>query len=354
MFHDLNVSKHRKKTRTLLLGTGHLAQKLVQEIRLQSQGEYRIIGVISETAPGQDMFTDIPVRGSLNDLQQVITDTRPDRIIVALAIKRGRMPVNQLIDARIRNGIIVEDGSELYERLTGKIAIESITPSSIIFSSDYRPSSFELGIARLMSMILAGAGLIILAPLLLLVALAIKLDSRGPIFFTQDRLGLGERHFSLLKFRTMYPDIQKTSEWARDNTHRITRTGRWLRKYRIDELPQFLNVLSGDMNLVGPRPHPASNFELLVLVSRNTPVSGRPVPYYTLRSIVRPGITGWAQVRYKYANDIGEEIEKLRYDLFYVKHYSIWLDMRIIFETIKVVLLGRGASDPVIQQPVKI
>src|SRR5690606_8460044 len=146
-----------------------------------------------------------------------------------------------------------------------------------------------------------------LAPLFLLIAIAIKLDSRGPVLFVQDRIGLHGKHFKLYKFRTMRPAEARTSEWAGDNKHRITRVGHYLRKFRLDELPQFFNVLRGDMNLVGPRPHPASNFELFVLVSRNTPECGGQIPYYSLRSIVRPGITGWAQVRYRYANNLSEE-----------------------------------------------
>jgi len=144
----------------------------------------------------------------------------------------------------------------------------------------------------------------------------------------------------------MHPAPGKTSEWVRDNGERITRVGRWLRKFRLDELPQFVNILRGDMNLVGPRPHPASNFELLVLVSRNAPEHGEAIPYYSLRSLVRPGVTGWAQVRYRYANDLEEEIEKMRYDLYYIKHQSLWLDLRILFDTAKIVLAGsRSGSD---------
>jgi exopolysaccharide biosynthesis polyprenyl glycosylphosphotransferase len=341
----LTQSNHKNSGRTLILGTGLLARELVREMRLRPQRDYLIVGILSESAHVQDAFADITVTGTLIDMQRVIAETKPSRIIVALDIKRGNMPVNQLMEVRIRKGIIIEDGQQLYERLTGKIAIESINPSSVIFSSDYRPTQVELGSARLMSVVLALFGLVCVIPLLVVVATAIKIDSRGPVLFFQDRLGLGDRRFKLYKFRTMFCETTRTSEWVRDNGHRITRVGRWLRKFRIDELPQFFNVLAGDMNIVGPRPHPASNFELLVLVARNTPVSGRPVPYYTLRSVVRPGITGWAQVRYKYANDINEEIEKLRFDLYYIKHYSLWLDIKILFETVKVVLLGRESAE---------
>src|SRR5207244_708155 len=154
------------------------------------------------------------------------------------------------------------------------------------------------------------------AQLVGLVARASELDSRGPGFFVQDRVGLGGKRFRMIKFRTMHPVTGTASEWVRDNGHRITRVGRWLRKFRLDELPQLVNILRGDMNLVGPRPHPVSNLALFVVMLRNAPECGERIPYYSLRSTVRPGLTGWAQVRYRYANDLEEEIEKMRYDLF--------------------------------------
>jgi lipopolysaccharide/colanic/teichoic acid biosynthesis glycosyltransferase len=153
-------------------------------------------------------------------------------------------------------------------------------------------------------------------------------------------VGRGGRPFELFKFRTMHPAPAATSEWARDNDGRVTRVGRWLRRFRLDELPQLVNILKGDMNLVGPRPHPATNLPLFVVMMRNAPECGEQVPYYALRSLVRPGVTGWAQVRYRYANDLEEEVEKMRHDLYYIKRMSVWLDVRILFETVKVVLRG--------------
>jgi lipopolysaccharide/colanic/teichoic acid biosynthesis glycosyltransferase len=222
--------------------------------------------------------------------------------------------------------------------------MDSLTPSRLIFSKHFRPSAVPLAAGRAMSLLAVAVGLVAVAPLLCLIALAIKLDSRGSVFFVQDRVGVGGRAFKFLKFRTMHPARESRSEWACDNDDRITRVGRWLRRFRLDELPQLINVLRGDMNLVGPRPHPRSNFELFALVARNAPECGEQIPYYSLRSMIRPGITGWAQVRYRYANDLDEEMEKMRYDLYYVKHLSVWLDLRILFETVKVVILGNGAE----------
>src|SRR5262249_36336854 len=273
----------------------------------------------------------------------IVDQVRPDRIIVAPAEGRGRLPVRQLLQARTL-GIVVEDGVEIYERLTRKLAIESLTSNNLIFSRDFRESRIYLTLARAVSFLVSLIGLIGLAPLFLLIALAIKLDSRGPVFFVQERLGLRGKCFKLIKFRTMRPASEQTSEWVRDNGYRITRVGRWLREFHLDELPQFANIVRGDMNLVGPRPHPVSNYELLSLVARNTPESGEDIPYYSLRLMVRPGLTGWAQIRYGYANNVDEETEKLRYDLYYVKHMSLWFDLRILLDTVKIVVLGRGAT----------
>jgi lipopolysaccharide/colanic/teichoic acid biosynthesis glycosyltransferase len=233
------------------------------------------------------------------------------------------------------DGVVVEDGVDCYERLTGKIAIEALTPSGLIASPAFRKSRRELAFGHALSLAVAASALVVLSPLLGILALLIKLDSPGPVFFVHDRVGLRGRHLKLLKFRTMRPADGPTSEWAGDNGHRITRVGRWLRQYRLDELPQLINVLRGELNLVGPRPHPVSNFELFM----------ERIPFYSLRSVVRPGLTGWAQVRQGYANNLEEETEKMRYDLYYIKHMSTWLDLRILLRTIRIVLTGRESSD---------
>jgi exopolysaccharide biosynthesis polyprenyl glycosylphosphotransferase len=329
--------------RVLILGATPLASKLIQEIQARPRCRYAIAGVVADGNGSGQPVRPLPSLGSLERLDKIIEAVRPDGIIVALAERRRRLPLRQLL-ARV-HGLVVEDGAEVYEHLTGKLAIESLRPSSLIFSKDFRPSRLHLAIARGLSLLAAVVGLAVLAPLIGLIALIIKLDSHGPVFFIQDRVGLGGKPFRLMKFRTMRPANGSTSEWVRDNQDRITRVGKWLRKFRLDELPQLVNVLRGDMNLVGPRPHPASNFEVLVLVNRNlSDISGQEIPYYSLRSVVRPGITGWAQIRYGYANDLGEEIEKMRYDLYYIKHMSLWLDLRILCETVKVILLGSGAE----------
>ena len=314
--------------RVLILGESALARQVIEEIDRRPDLRNVVVGVVDDP----------------EHLGGVIEATRPDRIVVALAERRGRLPFCRLLESRAR-GILVEDAAEAYERLTGKLALEALSPSSLLFSRAFHPSRLQVAVARGLSLLVSLTGLILLAPLLGLIGLLIKLDSRGPVFFLQERVGLSGRPFRLIKFRSMHPISQPRSEWERDNRDRITRLGRWLRKFRLDELPQLVNVLRGEMNLVGPRPHPMTNLKPLILVARNlSEVSGDAVPYYSLRCSVRPGITGWAQVRYVYANSLDEEVEKVRYDFYYLKHMSVWLDLRILFETVRIVCSGAAAE----------
>lgn len=332
--------------RVLILGTSVLSRTVLEEIEARPDLRYSIVGVVDDAAAAGEVPPRYPVLGPFEHLGPVVDAIRPDRIIVALAERRGRLPVRRLLESRAR-GVVVEDGAAAYERLTKKLALEALAPSSVIFSADFRPSRLQRAVARGLGLVASVVGLVVLAPVLGLIALAIKLDSRGPVLFVQQRVGLFGRPFALIKFRTMHPARERTSEWERDNNDRITRVGRWLRRFRLDELPQLLNVLRGEMNLVGPRPHPVTNFELLALTLRNlNELTGDAIPYYSLRCAIRPGITGWAQVRYGYANTLPEETEKIRYDLYYIKHMSLWFDLRILFGTVWIVLSGRGAARP--------
>src|SRR2546427_4903295 len=317
----------------LILGTSPLASKVVQEIEMRPNAGYAIVGVVDDGAGSEGTFASYPFYGPLARLAKIIDDVRPGRIIVTMAERRGRLPVDELLQGRV-GGILVEDGVDTYERLTGKLAVEALTPSNLIFSKDFRKSQVDLAVARAVSLVTAVIGFLAFAPLFGLIALAIKLDSRGPIFFVQQRAGRSGRPFALIKFRTMLSAGVGMSGGVRAKRERAPRAGGGLGKFRLDELPQFLNMLRGDMNLVGPRPHPVSNYQLFL----------ENIPYYALRSVVRPGVTGWAQVRYGYANDLQEEIEKMRYDLYYIKHLSLWFDLRILFDSVKVVLFGRGAK----------
>jgi len=311
----------------LVLGQGSLANAVTAEMKKRRR--YRIVELKES---GRVLKDGLPFAGSIEWGVQAVP--RTDRIVVAFSERRGRLPIEALLEAK-RHGIVIEDAVNLYERLTGQLAIEQLQPSHLIFSKELGRGMLHMAVQRTMNVVLATIGLIVCAPLFIPITLLIKYDSQGPIFFVHERIGKDGRKFSLVKFRTMQTVDRSPSEWVRDNGDRITPIGRWLRKYRLDELPQLFNVLMGDMNLIGPRPHPASNYDLF----------SQCIPFYAFRTTVRPGITGWAQVRYGYANDLKEEIEKMRYDLYYIKHRSLRLDLEILVRTLSVILLGRESRE---------
>jgi exopolysaccharide biosynthesis polyprenyl glycosylphosphotransferase len=315
--------------RVLILGGGPLASRIAQEIESSGRLQGEPAGMVDDRPPQGPW----PWLGRLDRLKDIVEQVHPNHIIVALEDRRGHLPLAQLLESRAR-GVIVEEALAVYERLTGKVAIEALTPGALIMTKGFRNDPTSEKVARLVSVTAAIVGLIVLAPFLALIALAIKMDSRGPILFFQDRAGKNGQAFSLWKFRTMRPAEFHRSEWVQDNFHRITPLGRLLRRFRIDELPQLVNILRGEMNLVGPRPHPMSNQEVFM----------ERIAYYGLRSTVRPGVTGWAQIQYGYANNIDQETEKMRYDLYYIKNRSLWLDVTIIVRTFAIMLLGSGSS----------
>jgi lipopolysaccharide/colanic/teichoic acid biosynthesis glycosyltransferase/protein involved in polysaccharide export with SLBB domain len=328
--------------RILVLGLTPLTIELIAAIDRRPDPRRTVVGVLDDVPPSPSHPLAPWFLGPLRALSAVVSDVRPHRIVVAMAERRGRMPVRELLAYHISNGILVEDAAEYYERLTGKLAIEALSPMGMISLGRGRPSRVHAICTAILGRTAALTALVLASPLLALIALAIKLGSPGPVLFVQQRVGAHGRPFRLMKFRTMRERRTAGSEWECDNRDRVTRVGAWLRAFRLDELPQLVNVLRGEMNLVGPRPHPASNLELFTLVGRNLiDMTGAPVSCYALRGLVRPGLTGWAQVRYRYANNLEEEIEKLRYDLYYVKHQSLGLDARILVETIKPLVLGR-------------
>ena len=333
--------------RVLILGTSPLAQKIAEEIRGAPYTGYVIVGFVDDmNDPSRAMVSSsqYPVFGPLDRLEHIITELHPDRIIVALTERRGRLPVRDLLDARMKKGISVEDGIEVHERFTGKLAIESLNPSFLFFSKDFTISPFERVLRRIGSLAFSLVGLVLTAPLMVLIALAIKLDSKGSIFFIQERAGYQGKPFRLVKFRTMRPiesaDNAEQSVWRRDSTARITKVGKILRKLRLDELPQFINILLGDMNLVGPRPEMVDNVKTMA----------EQIPYYSIRMQVRPGLTGWAQVRHGYSVSHEDVTEKMRYDLYYVKHMSVWFDIKIVIDTVKIVLLGQGSEQHIVNK----
>jgi exopolysaccharide biosynthesis polyprenyl glycosylphosphotransferase len=313
--------------RVLVLGAGPLAHSVVTTLSSRRHPRCLVVGVLAD--PEDDPPANCRVLGRIDDLDEVADAVRPGRIVVALDERRGRLPAHSLLDLRIQ-GIAIDDAAEIHERSTGKLAIENLVPSALIFSPACLHRRRSRAIGRALSLGVALVTLPLAAPLIGLIALLVVADSGRPVFFRHKRVGLGGRRFHLVKFRTMRRTSAPASEWERDNLDRITPVGHWLRRFRLDELPQFWNVLKGDMNLIGPRPHPLRHLRLFT----------ERIPYYRLRLAVRPGITGWAQVRYRYANDLEEETEKMRYDLYYVKHQSLWLDLRIALDTVRVVFAG--------------
>lgn len=343
---DGMIRSHPFVERALILGRSPIGSKLIEEIQSQPRCRYAIVGVADDgigvdersaqcLGSGPLQHSDAAAIESLEHIARTIEEVHPDRIVVALPERRGRLPVNVLVESRAR-GIVVEDALEMYERITRKVAIESLNPSLLLFSRAFRKSPLELGLRRLLSFGVTAVGLLMTAPLMALIAVAIRIDSPGPVLFQQERVGQGGRLFRLFKFRTMYHEVASTyvSVWHRDDSTRITRVGRWLRRTRLDEIPQFWNVLQGDMDLVGPRPEMACNVQTMT----------EEIPYYFLRHSRRPGITGWAQIKHHYSMSLEDVTEKMRYDLYYLKHLSLWFDLRIIVHTIKIVLVGRGSA----------
>jgi exopolysaccharide biosynthesis polyprenyl glycosylphosphotransferase len=318
-----HVIRRAQPERILVLGGGDLAARVVDAVTAKSQGEemgeHVIVGVVDVVGHGA---------AGEEKLDEVFRSLRPDRIVVA-DDRQLPLPLRQLLECRMQ-GIAVEDWVPFYERLAGKVALESLRLGSVAFGDGFGEARLHAAFARAMGLVAALIGLIALTPFLLLIGVAIRVTSPGPVLFVHPRIGRNGRPFGLLKLRTMYLTDKPPSEWVQDNEYRVTPIGRLLRRFRIDELPQLLNVLKGDMNLVGPRPHPVSNYNYFM----------DRIPHYALRSVVRPGITGWAQVHYGYANNLEQETEKMCFDLFYIRNVSIWLDLRVLLQTVRVVARG--------------
>ncbi|MFO7784415.1 MAG: TIGR03013 family XrtA/PEP-CTERM system glycosyltransferase [Thermodesulfobacteriota bacterium] len=337
LLYNMVISHRLFSNKALIVGTGALAGDILDAVTRRGDLSYDIRGILGhpKEQPAITNTQDIPVRKGFEGLCDLAEAEEAESIIVALDDKRGIMPYQELLRCKIR-GLTVVDGESFYEQVTGKLLVEKINPSWLIFSEGFRKPLLSRLMKRAVGLCLSVLMLIVLLPLMAVVALAIKLDSRGPVIFSQDRVGENEQEFMLHKFRSMREDAEKATGpvWAQEDDTRITRVGRVIRKLRIDELPQLWNVLKGDMSFVGPRP------ERLFFVEKLK----KSVPYYSERHSVKPGITGWAQVKYPYGDSEEDALEKLKYDLYYIKNMSLILDLIIIFHTVKIVLLGRGAQ----------
>ncbi len=321
--------------RLLLVGESRLIGDIVAALNARPDCGYTIAARLPDIPDGgSSTESNSNSRRADISLGRIVQRYRVNRVVVALGDSRGKLPVNDLLHCRFA-GIKIDHGLSFFERLTGKVHVDALKPSWLIFSEGF--SRHRLGALAKRGLDVVGSlvGLIVCAPVIGFVALAIRIDSHGPIFYQQERVGAGGRRFTLIKFRSMCHDAELTTGpvWAKDRDDRITRVGAWLRAFRLDELPQLINVLRGEMSFVGPRPERPCFVEELEA----------QIPYYGFRHTVKPGLTGWAQVRYRYGGSVGDTIEKLQYDLFYIKNTSFLLDATILFETIKIVLLRRGA-----------
>lgn len=333
---EIYITRFASRENILIVGTGEVARQVGEEVSRRKRLGFHLVGFVDAS----------PVRmnSSIGEVGQVLGDfARMDRIIqqhgvnkvvVAITERRGEYPVKEMLALRVKGCQVVE-WPGFFEKLSGRIPIDNLAPSFFIFNDGFRKSRILLSMRRAVSSIIAAVLLVLLLPVFLVVAILIMLDSPGPAIYSQLRVGQNSRPIRIYKFRSMRNDAEKNGDavWAAENDPRITRVGRFLRKTRIDELPQLYNILIGELEFVGPRPERPEFVEKLQAM----------IPYYALRHTVKPGLTGWAQVMFHYSGSIEESKGKLQYDLFYIKNMSIKLDLLILFHTIKIVLLGRGA-----------
>jgi sugar transferase (PEP-CTERM system associated) len=322
--------------RVLFVGTGETARKVARQILDQREFAYRVIGFIDDDASRiGERIVNPAIVGTPADIDRLIAEHHIDRIVVGLSDRRGKLPVEELLRAKMA-GIRVEDATTTYERVTGKLLIDDLRPSFLIFSEGFRVSRATRLMKRTIDLILSLVLAVLSFPLMVVTALLVLLEDGRPVLYRQERVGENGRTFTLSKFRSMRKDAEKGGKpiWATDGDNRVTRIGRFIRKTRLDELPQLWNVLRGDMSFVGPRPERPFFVEQL----------SKEIPFYQQRHAVKPGLTGWAQVRYRYGSSLEDAMEKLRYDLYYIKHLSVFFDLTIVFDTVKVVLFRKGAA----------
>ena len=322
------------KRRLLILGTEQLAVDLCHVILSQNRWLVDIVGFLDGKAERVgERLVNPGIIGTYDQLAQLVEQHHVDTIVVCLEDRRAILPVQSLLDCKAM-GLDILDGHHLFEEASGRLSIDSLRPSTLIFSTGFRRRLTSLVSKRLLDVVVSAVGLVALLPLFVLIAALIRVDSPGPAFYRQVRVGLRGRPYMIWKFRSMRQDAEKSGpRWAQADDPRISRVGWWLRKTRIDEFPQLVNVFKGDMSLVGPRPERPVFVQDLRMI----------IPYYDIRHTVRPGVTGWAQVKFRYGASQEDSHTKLQYDLYYVKNLSLFLDLKILMYTIRVMMLGEGA-----------
>jgi sugar transferase (PEP-CTERM system associated) len=321
--------------RILIVGSGSSAIEIARETIERRDAGFRVLGFVDNDPAllGKSLINPRVV-GTTDDLAEIVQRENVDRIVVSMGERRGQFPSEQLLDLSLSGHVNIEEGASFYERLTGRVNLEMLRPSWLIFSGRGRQKRMS-GIARaILHRTVALVGAIVSLPVVILTALLIKLESKGPVLYKQERVGKNGRPFTIMKFRSMRVDAEKDGPvWARSADDRTTRVGRIIRKIRIDEVPQFWNILKGEMSFVGPRPERPHFVAQLA----------QEIPYYEQRHLIAPGLTGWAQIKYPYGSSVEDARQKLQYDLYYIKNQSLMLDAAILFETIKTILFGRGA-----------
>jgi sugar transferase (PEP-CTERM system associated) len=322
--------------RILIVGSGNLAVEVAREVLNRPDAGYRIIGFVGNDAEllGKSLINP-RVIGLTEQLDEIVRREHIDRIVVAMGERRGQLPTNKLLQLSLAGEVSIEEGQSFYERVTGRVSLNMLRPSWLIFTGRGRQKRIS-GFARTaVHWLVALIGAILSLPIVIVTAILIKLESRGPVFYKQERVGQNGRRFTLTKFRSMRVDAEQDGPvWASKGDSRTTRVGRVIRKIRVDEIPQFWNILKGEMSFVGPRPERPHFVAQLA----------EEIPFYEQRHLIAPGLTGWAQIKYPYGASIEDARQKLQYDLFYIKNHGLVLDAIIIFETIKIILFGRGAQ----------
>jgi sugar transferase (PEP-CTERM system associated) len=322
--------------RILIVGSGNLAVEVAREVLSRPDAGYRIAGFVGSDSEllGKSLINP-RVIGLTEDLEEIVQREDIDRIVVAMSERRGQLPTDRLLRLSLAGEVSIEEGATFYERVTGRVSLNMMRPSWLIFTGRRRQAKIAAFTRGTLHRLVALIGAIISLPIATLTAILIKLDSRGPIFYKQERVGKNGRHFTLTKFRSMRVDAEKEGPvWASKGDDRTTRVGRVIRKIRVDEIPQFWNILKGEMSFVGPRPERPHFVAQLA----------QEIPYYEQRHLITPGLTGWAQIKYPYGASVEDARQKLQYDLFYIKNHSLVLDAIVMFETIKIILFGRGAQ----------
>ena len=322
--------------RILIVGSGKFAVEMASEVLNRPDAGYRIVGFVGTDADllGKSLINP-RVIGLTDDLDQIVKRENIDRIVVAMGERRGQLPTNKLLQLSLTGQVTIEEGASFYERVTGRVSLSMLRPSWLIFTGRGRQAKLAELTRATVHWLVALIGAILSLPIVLLTAVLIKLESHGPVFYKQERIGKNGRTFVLTKFRSMRVDAEQDGPvWASKRDSRTTRVGRVIRKVRIDEIPQFWNILKGEMSFVGPRPERPHFVAQLA----------EEIPFYEQRHLIAPGLTGWAQIKYPYGASIEDARQKLQYDLFYIKNQGLILDAIILFETIKIILFGRGAQ----------